>query len=138
MQNVGHEVDQRQAFEHRAAEVGEALALVRAVAVNVVAPEVLLVIDKVEGDPVVDEFFDAHILPAPAEVDVEKQHMFHFFAPSGFDGRVHGQHDAHVRPLVAQTLGQRAHHVRQTAGLTNGTHSLAANNTFIGKAPFTV
>src|SRR5699024_7359250 len=53
--DVGHEVDQRQALEHGAAEVGEALALVGAVAVDVVAAEVLLVVDEVEGDPLIDE-----------------------------------------------------------------------------------
>ena len=117
MQHIRHKVNQRQAFEHRTAEIGEPLALVRAIAIDIVAAEILLVVDEVEGNPVVDELFNAHVLPAPAEVDVEKQHMFHLLAPFGFDGGVHGQHHAHVYPLIAQALGQRAHHVRQTAGL---------------------
>ena len=117
VQHVRDEVDLCQGLHDRAAEEREALALVAAHAVDVVPAEVLLVIDEIVGDAGVLQALDAHVLPPPAEVDVEVQHMLHLRTPLRADGLVQGQYDAHVLAGLVDLPGKRPDHVRQAAGL---------------------
>ena len=116
VQHVGDEIDLGQRLHHRAAEEGEALALVTAHAIDVVAAEILLVIHEIVGDAGIFQRFDADILPAPAEVDVEVQHVLHLLAPFRTDGLIKGEDDANVLAGLQDLPGQRADHVRKAAG----------------------
>ena len=115
VEHIGNKVDLRQRFQHGAAEERIALALVAAHAINVVAAEILLVVHEIEGDIIVDEFLDAHILAPPAEVHIEEHHVLHLAAPLLVDGLIQGQNDAHVLPRLFDLLRQCADHVGQAA-----------------------
>ena len=115
VQHIGDEVDLHQRFQHGAAEEREPLALVAAGAVDVVAAEILLVVHEIEGDAGIIQLFNAHVLAAPAEVDVEVEHMLHLRTPFLADGLVQGQDDANVLAGLADFLRQCAANVRQSA-----------------------
>ena len=114
--HVGDEVDLRQRFQHGPAEVGEALALVTAHAVDIIASEILLVIHEIEGDAGIDQLHDAHVLAAPAEIDIEIEHVLHLIAPALVNGLVQGQDDANILAGLEDLFGKRAYHIRQTTG----------------------
>ena len=116
VQNVGHKVDLGNRFQHGLAEIGKPLALVLAASIDIVAAEVLLVVHEIINHAVALQLFNAHILAAPAKVDIEIQNVLQLLAHARVDGAVQRQNHAHVRALARQRLGQRAHHVRQTAG----------------------
>ena len=120
MQHVGHEIDLRQRLQHGAAEEGEALALVRAGTVDVIAAEILIVFHKIEGDAFVIQTADGYALPAPAEVYLKAKRLFGAIPKFRGDGFVIGENYANVRVQPFQFLGQRADHVGQSARLDKG------------------
>ena len=117
MNHVGLEVQQRQGVQRRAAEETKAFVLVAAHAVDIRTAEIELVVHKVELHAVLFQQFNAAVLTAPAQRDLEVGHMGHLVNILLRHRRIQGQHHAHVVTLLRQNRRQRADNIRQTAGL---------------------
>ena len=115
--DVRGEIDVEQRLQHSAGEEGEALAVI-VEAVEAPAFEVILVIQEVVGHAVHLGFEQAAVLAAPAHRNGVIGDVFQLVAE--FQIAVQGHDDAGVHAILDQSLGQRARHVGQTAGLGKG------------------
>ena len=115
--DVGGEVDVKQGLQHGAGEEGEALAVV-VEAVETAALEVILVVEEVVGHAVDLSLEQAAVLAAPAHRDGVVGHIFQLVAE--LQVAVQRHDDAGVHAVLDQSLGQRASHIGQTAGLRKG------------------
>ncbi|MPN36435.1 hypothetical protein SDC9_183944 [bioreactor metagenome] len=115
--DVGYKIDIGQCLKHGAAEIGEALALLIAVAVDRIARKIKLIVNKIIRYAVVFELLYAAILVPPAEINVKAEHMAHFRRPDFGNITIFGQYHARVDAPLFQLNGQRAHHVAKPAGL---------------------
>jgi len=106
--DVGGEVDVEQGLQHGAGEEGETLAVV----VEAVETAAL------KGHAVDLSLEQAAVLAAPAHRDGVVGHIFQLVAE--LQVAVQRHDDAGVHAVLDQSLGQRASHVGQTAGLRKG------------------
>ena len=104
-------------------EEAEALAVVH-VAVQVRAVEVLLVVQEVPGHAVPLQGEQAAVAVPPGQIYVVIALKFQLAAEALPHALIQRQDHGHFRALFRQGLGQRAGHIRQTAGLAKR-HCLA-------------
>ena len=102
-----------------AGEVSEPLAVVE-VAVDLPALEVILVVHEPVGDAVALQLEDAAVDLTPGQGDVEILQEGHLAAPFLADSLIQGEDDLDLVAFLGQSLGQRAGHIGQTAGLDKG------------------
>ena len=106
----------RQEIEDGAAEEREALGIVR-VPVESLAIEILLIIHKVVGHAIEHILVNADELVPPCDVQNSVIDMVHRTADLIGNRPVLRQNDAAVHAILDECGGQRACHIRKTAGL---------------------
>ena len=117
--HVGMPVQISGSFNDSTGEIGKTLSIV-IVAVNTGALEVILVVHKVVGDPVLLQFKKAAVWSAPGQLNVITLEKGHLTAPVVSDPLIQRENDPHIMPGLGQSLRQAPGYIGQSAGLDKG------------------
>ena len=119
VRNPIHIVQRRQG---RFGEVAVFGNVVNEIGIWVSGAEKFLVVNEIIDDAVPDILHNAHIegLAVRTEVHLERASVNHFLLIFPGDTFVSRENDLNIAVLLYQRLGQRVHHITQTAGLNKG------------------
>ena len=111
------EAEMRKGINHRTGEVAKALVLIAAETIDIGTAEIILIVDKVESDPLILKRADATVLLAPAEDYLEFTFELHLSPVFRRDGGVQRKNHADVHAAAFQNRGECADNVGKTACL---------------------
>ena len=116
--DIRPEADNRQHGKHCLGEKRIPLNLPSlVVAVNLIAAEIMLIVNKVIMYALFLCLQDAHISTCPVKIQVKVSHIFHFILHFLLHAGILGNNDPHVKVLLVYAFRQGTHYVGQTACL---------------------
>ncbi|MNC17648.1 hypothetical protein D3C75_655360 [compost metagenome] len=104
MQHIRLEIKSFQTLQHGTVEKRKPLSIVQ-IAVNAIPSKIIFVIDKVNGDAVIDNPFNAAILIAPADRHSQHSNMLHLRHEFLRDPPVFGQNHPDIHTCAFQRFG---------------------------------